>query len=75
MEEDEIEIFASSTSYIESLTKAFRNMVNAGMVKGHKIEELFEEVIQAELELALMGAEKAKQKATKNKDNIKEFKK
>lgn len=70
--EEELEIFTSSTCYIESLFNCRKHcLLNRDTVLSKNLLDKLDKVIEAELDLALLGAEKAKQKATKNKDNIK----
>lgn len=70
MNEDITEFLAdtSGTSYIESLVKTRQHLPVNLLVK-------LDKVIEAELDLALLGAEKAKNEILKkSKDNIKPLK-
>ncbi len=70
MNEEEIEVYTDSSGYLESLVNAWTRIP-----EGHYLEKKFEEVILAELSLALLAAEKAKSEIIKRtKNNIKEIK-
>lgn len=70
----EEELFINSSTYLESLCRAYKSLVDAGLKKGHKVENLFEEVIELELELAIMGSKKAKERVSKSSAKIEEIK-
>jgi hypothetical protein len=65
---EEIDMFlntASGISYIESLSRALLNL------NGNHLASKLEEVIGLEIELALIGAQKAKSEVVKsNKDSV-----
>jgi hypothetical protein len=72
MSKDDIEVYLDSssdgTSYIESLTKSWRLFAQL-VTCDHYLMKKLEEVISLELDLAILGAEKAKSEILKKKDN------
>lgn len=72
MNDDEIEVYmdnSQSSSYLESLARTRRLLADTGLI------ERLDEVISLEIELALMGAQKAKSEILKQtKDTVRPIK-
>lgn len=69
----EEELFTNGSSYLESLCKALKiitDIYNCNSVEYKQMNKL----VKLELDLAIMGAEKAKEKLTKKSGEIKEIK-
>lgn len=72
--EDDITMFtADSGCYLESLVRCRQSLLAQG--RGQPLLDVLDQVLHAELELALMAADKAKSEITKlSKNNIKTIK-
>ncbi len=82
IDNDDIEVYLDQTSdgssYLESLVRSRMHLAKLPGMQGCAMIKKLEQVIDLELDLAIMGAEKAKseiiKKAAKEKDNLRPIK-